>query len=231
MKWFILFFLALFLHISNGQEQKSENKKKVYNISFDESPAQADSAMKSNFDTILTKFNMELNPHSGFNYLKVGKRATSFYYDEENRVFIGTTSFHFINSDSTVLIAIYPFDIQRAKENKRLSYLDRNENLFKEISGIELRTSLKCDTTEKDADPYYAYFNADKIGVFQLQNRFPAEMLSINRFPLPFMGYYYQTSYYMLRKDVGYFLIYQFTKEPHEKSDTEYQLPKLFRFK
>ncbi|WP_140939501.1 hypothetical protein [Sphingobacterium lumbrici] len=230
MKWFILFFLALFLHISNGQEQKSENKKKVYNISFDESPAQADSAMRSNFDTILTKFNMELNPHSGFNYLKVGKRTMPFDY-VPNRVFISDIMFHFVNSDSTVLIGVYLFDIQRAKENKRLSYLDYNENMFRNIDGIGRRTSLKCDTTEKDADPYYAYFNADKIGVFQLQNRFPEEMLSINRFPLPFMGYYYQTSYYMLRKDVGYFLIYQFTKEPNVKSSTEYQLPKLFRFK
>ncbi|QQD11924.1 hypothetical protein [Sphingobacterium sp. UDSM-2020] len=208
----------------SAQTQIKFDKKFIDIIEGREIPKSADSASQKYFENTLKVFKIECNKNIGFTFFPVGKRSLPFIYSKNSNIVIDYPSYNLISKDSMTLIAISWYNIiERKEESKRFKnyYEDYNDNLFKNISGINEKTKKEVKITERKNEPNYQYYNADRTGDFQI----------LSNEPLYYLNYKYLTSYYILKKDVGYFRIYKFVKDDHVHKDDDMDIPKLFKFK
>lgn len=226
MKTILITFSFLIITILNlsAQTQIKIDKNTIDIIEGRENPKSADSAAQNYFDKTLEKFNIEYNDDNGFCFFPVGKRSSKFMFDANRNIWIDYPNYHLISKDSSIIIAIKWFDIDRSSTFTVKGYKypgDYNDNLFKNITFISHIIRKEVKITERKTEPNYAYFNADRIGDFQIM---PTE-------PLYFYKYKYLNSYYILKKDIGYFMIYKFVKDDYAPTSPDLDIPKLFKFK
>lgn len=223
----VLYFSFLTYLNVFSQNRVDLGKDLIYIIEEKVDPIVADSASQKYFDDILKVFQIEYNKNNDFQFLPVGKKSSRFMNGKNSNVVIDYPSYNLINRDSSIILALSWFDMKKTNDKVIKGFKNyvinenHNEDLFKDINRITRVSSKKIKITERINEPNYQYYNADKIGDFEI----------LSNEPLYYLNYRYLTSYYILKENVGYFRIYKFVKKGHTSTSLDLHIPKLFKFK